>query len=114
MEKYNMMQRLLMRYCRQRHYTDYEITGTATCSATDPEGQKKRLTVNVFGDIMDNDIKRIIAVGKVSHDIRMTYEFPYEWIDVEPIPHRELGDYREKKPRKTRTGRRKNRSDPER
>ncbi len=33
---------------------------------------------------MDDDTKKIIADGNVSHDIRRTYEFPTEWKDRKP------------------------------
>ena len=42
------------------------------------------LTVNIYGDIMDDDTKKIIADGNVSHDIRRIYEFPTEWKDRKP------------------------------
>jgi hypothetical protein len=100
MRKYNTIQKLLLLYCQQRNYSNPEITGVSTCTATDPQGRERHLTVNVYGDIMDNDIKMIIAVGKVSHDIRATFEWPDEWIDVRPKKDRELKDYREKKPKK--------------
>lgn len=80
----NNAQRLLFRYCSQRHMTDFEITGRATATAIDSGGKEQHLTINVYGDIMDADTKKIIADGNVSHDIRRIYEFPTRWTDRKP------------------------------
>ena len=83
-EKLNLMQELLLRYCGQRGMTDVEITGRATATAITRSGKELHLTVNIYGDIMDDDTKKIIADGNVSHDIRRIYEFPTEWKDRKP------------------------------
>ena len=83
-EKLNLMQELLLRYCGQRGMTDVEITGRATATAVNRNGTEMHLTVNIYGDIMDDDAKKIIADGNVSHDIRRIYEFPTEWKDRKP------------------------------
>ena len=48
------------------------------------QGERQPLTVNIYGDIMDDDAKKIIADGNVSHDIRRIYEFPTGWKDRKP------------------------------
>ena len=83
-EELNPAQKLLLRYCAQRKMTGFEITGRATATAADQSGKEWHLTMNVYGDIMDADTKKIIADGKVSHDIRRVYEFPTEWTDRKP------------------------------
>lgn len=83
-EKLNLMQGLLLRYCGQRGMTDVEITGRATATAFTKSGKEMHLTTNIYGDIMDDDTKKIIADGNVSHDIRRIYEFPTEWTDRKP------------------------------
>ena len=83
-EKRNLMQELLLRYCGQRGMTDVEITGRATATVFTKTGKELHLTVNIYGDIMDDDAKRIIADGNVSHDIRRIYEFPTGWKDRKP------------------------------
>ena len=83
-EKLNLMQELLLRYCGQRGMTDVEITGRATATVLTKTGKELHLTVNIYGDIMDDDTKKIIADGNVSHDIRRIYEFPTEWKDRKP------------------------------
>jgi len=83
-EKLNLMQELLLRYCGQRGMTDVEITGRATATVFIKTGKELHLTVNIYGDIMDDDTKKIIADGNVSHDIRKVYEFPTEWKDRKP------------------------------
>ncbi len=84
LDKLNLMQELLLRYCGQRGMTDVEITGRATATAFTRSGKELHLTVNIYGDIMDDDTKKIIADGNVSHDIRRIYEFPTEWKDRKP------------------------------
>lgn len=83
-KKLNVLQGLLLRYCGQRGMTDVEITGRATATAFTQGGKEMHLTTNIYGDIMDDDTKKIIADGNVSHDIRRIYEFPTEWTDREP------------------------------
>ena len=83
-EKLNLMQELLLRYCGQRGMTDVEITGRATATVFTKTGKELHLTVNIYGDIMDDDTKKIIADGNDSHDIRRIYEFPTEWKDRKP------------------------------
>lgn len=84
LDKLNLMQELLLRYCGQRGMTDVEITGRATATAFTRSGKEMHLTVNIYGDIMDDDAKKIIADGNVSHDIRRIYEFPTGWKDRKP------------------------------
>ena len=83
-KKLNVLQGLLLRYCGQRGMTDVEITGRATATAITQSGKEMHLTTNIYGDIMDDDTKKIIADGNVSHDIRRIYEFPTEWKDRKP------------------------------
>ena len=83
-EKLNLMLVLLLRYCGQRGMTDVEITGRATATVFTKTGKELHLTVNIYGDIMDDDTKKIIADGNVSHDIRRIYEFPTRWKDRKP------------------------------
>ncbi len=83
-EKLNLMQGLLLRYCGQRGMTDVEITGRATATAFTKSGKEMHLTTNIYGDIMDDETKKIIADGNVSHDIRRIYEFPTEWTNRKP------------------------------
>ena len=84
LDKLNLMQELLLRYCGQRGMTDVEITGRATATAITRSGKELHLTVNIYGDIMDDDTKKIIAGGNVSHDIWRIYEFPTRWKDRKP------------------------------
>ena len=83
-KKLNVLQGLLLRYCGQRGMTDVEITGRATATVFTKSGKEMHLTTNIYGDIMDDDTKKIIADGNVSHDIRRIYEFPTEWKDRKP------------------------------
>ena len=83
-KKLNVLQGLLLRYCGQRGMTDVEITGRATATAITQSGKEMHLTTKIYGDIMDDDTKKIIADGNVSHDIRRIYEFPTEWKDRKP------------------------------
>lgn len=83
-EKLNVLQGLLLRYGGQRGMTDVEITGRATATTITQSGKELHLTTNIYGDIMDDDTKKIIADGNVSHDIRRIYEFPTEWTDRKP------------------------------
>ena len=83
-KKLNVLQGLLLRYCRKRGMTDVEITGRATATVFTKSGKEMHLTTNIYGDIMDDDTKKIIADGNVSHDIRRIYEFPTRWKDRKP------------------------------
>lgn len=58
LDKLNLMQELLLRYCGQRDMTDVEITGRATATAVNRNGTEMHLTVNIYGDIMDDDAKK--------------------------------------------------------
>ena len=45
-------------------------------------GHSKTFSCNIFGDIIDCEEKRIIAVGNTHHDIDNTYELPTKWYPV--------------------------------
>ena len=57
-EKLTPAQGILLRYCHQRGMTGIELTGKGEVRATSREGEKLRLTINVYGDIMNADTKR--------------------------------------------------------
>ena len=59
-EKLNVLQGLLLRYGGQRGMTDVEITGRATATTITQSGKELHLTTNIYGDIMDDDTKKII------------------------------------------------------
>ena len=77
-------QKLLIRYCKERNFSNIYTTGAASVSATDPSGQMKELSINIYGDIIDLHARKVIAVGNTSHDITKIYELPTTWEDVRP------------------------------
>ena len=111
-EKLTPAQGILLRYCHQRGMTGIELTGKGEGRATSREGEKLRLTINVYGDIMNADTKKIIADGNTSHDFRHIYELPDQWIDRKPSVRSALKEKEEKmrspavKKQKTRTSHR--------
>ena len=72
-------QQLLLTFCERFGWSRVEFFGAANALADDPQGRRRNITVNIFGDIMDADRKKIIAVGNTSHDIRNRYELPTDW-----------------------------------
>jgi len=40
-------------------------------------------TINIYGDIFDEDKGRMIAEGNTSHDLLRTYELPTRWKPVD-------------------------------
>lgn len=94
-QEINLMQKLIIRYCRQRGYSDINAAGLFCVKAVDPSGSERILTANVYGDIMDAETGKMIAEGKTSHDIRKTYEFPHEWKDLAPDEREKLSELEE-------------------
>ena len=84
MESRTPAQRILLLYCNQMGYKDVTLTGAANARVITDDYHLLHLTINIYGDIMDDDTKKIIADGNVSHDIRRIYEFPTEWKDRKP------------------------------
>ena len=95
-ERLTPAQEILLRYCHQRGMTGIEITGNGEVRAMSREGEKLRLTINVYGDIMNADTKKIIADGNTSHDFRHIYELPDKWTDRKPSVRSALKEKEEK------------------
>lgn len=83
-EKLTPAQSILLSYCRQHGMTGIEMIGSAKARATDRDGNELRLTINVYGDIMNADTKMIRADGNTAHDFRHIDEIPDRWTDRKP------------------------------
>ena len=92
-ERLTPAQEILLRYCHQRGMTGIEITGNGEVRAMSREGEKLRLTINVYGDIMNADTKKD---GNTSHDFRHIYELPDKWTDRKPSVRSALKEKEEK------------------
>lgn len=58
-----------------------DLESDTSVKIRDNTGNVLRLTLNLYGDIMDADTKRIYAIGNVPHDIEHIKEqIPAEWI----------------------------------
>lgn len=94
MPELTQAQKLLIRYCKERSFSDIRTTGAASIRATDSYGKPKELSINLYGDIIDLHKRKIIAVGNTSHDITKTYELPTAWQDVRPSIRKALEEKR--------------------
>ncbi|MEE8837182.1 MAG: hypothetical protein SOH80_09505 [Eubacteriales bacterium] len=90
MEDLTIAQKLLIRYCRQRNYQEILPTGSAGVRAVDAEGRIRDLTINIYGDVMDQRTRKMIAEGNTSHDLLKVYETPTEWRDLKPSVKEQL------------------------
>ena len=83
MESRTPAQRILLLYCNQMGYKDVTLTGAANARVITDDYHLLHLTINIYGDIFDQDTGRMIAEGDTSHDLLRTDELPTEWIPVE-------------------------------
>ena len=74
-------QKLLALYCRQRGIGDYQFSGDSKVIISTAKGKKQSITVNLFGDILDADTKKVIARGNVPHTLNGRMQFPTKWTD---------------------------------
>ncbi len=111
-ERLTPAQSILLRYCHQKGMSGIELTGNGEVKATSREGEKIRLTINVYGDIMNADTRKIIADGNTDHDFLHIYDIPDNWTDRKPSIRSALKEKEEKmrspaaKEQKTRTNHR--------
>lgn len=90
MSDLTVAQKLLIRYCRQRNYREIYPAGRAGVLAVDAEGRSRDLTINIYGDIMDQRTQKVIAEGNTSHDLLKIYETPTAWRDLKPSVKEQL------------------------
>lgn len=63
MPELTQAQKLLIRYCKERSFSDIRTTGAASIRATDSYGKPKELSINLYGDIIDLHKERSSLLG---------------------------------------------------
>ncbi len=73
----------ITRYIRTQFAGGYRINpeGEGVIRLTDKDGQTRRFTCNIFGDIMDAETRKIIARSNLPHDLDRLpyYARPTKW-----------------------------------
>lgn len=82
-------QELLMKYIHKNFVEgsiQTEWVSGGTVKVTDKNGESMLLTMNLFGDIMDAETKKIYAEGNVPHNLdilmKNPYQLPTDWMEL--------------------------------
>jgi len=85
-------QKLIMKYVNKNFVSEsvhIDFLNDECVKVTDQTGDELKLTVNLFGDIMDADTRKIYAIGNVSHNLAALMldptQMPTDWTELERI-----------------------------
>ncbi|MCI6237950.1 MAG: hypothetical protein MR638_02700 [Lachnospiraceae bacterium] len=79
---YTRGQILLMRYCRQENIELLDLINSDKALIRCPDGGSMKITLNIYGDIMNCETGKIIAEGDNPHTLWGPQEWPTKWTPV--------------------------------
>lgn len=80
---YTRGQILLIRYCRQENIELIDLIGSDKALIKCPDGGSMKITLNIYGDIMNYQTGKIIAEGDNPHTLWGPQEWPTKWTNVD-------------------------------
>lgn len=82
-------QKTLKKYIYTNFHPDSVLLfpiGKDKIKVIDAEGNSMTLTLNLFGDIMDDDTKSIYAISDLPHDLnQIGLQLPQSWKEVDRV-----------------------------
>lgn len=80
---YTRGQILLIRYCRQENIELLDLIDSDKALIRCPAGGRIKITLNIYGDIMNYETGKIIAEGDNPHTLWGPQEWPTKWTNVD-------------------------------
>ncbi|MDD6449362.1 MAG: hypothetical protein PUF78_06540 [Lachnospiraceae bacterium] len=80
---YTRGQILLIRYCRQENIELIDLIDSDKALIRCPDGGYMKITLNIYGDIMNYETGKIIAEWDNPHTLSGPQEWPTKWTNVD-------------------------------
>lgn len=85
-------QKLIMKYLNKNFIPGsihIDLLNEECVKVTDKQGDEMKLTINLFGDIMDADTHKIYAIANISHNLASLFldptQMPTDWTELERV-----------------------------